>query len=393
MDDFEADDVNHNGGAKNRESKKYYCGFLSSELIGIFFSVFLPLSDAWSDVAVIVSWYIADQMNWFVIGVIIHLIAGTLSGCLLAAWELSPRSNGIMATCWFPLGMVLGVLGLSPVASALVALSDGGKDAGRERIERDFFFLKSIKAVELLFESLPQSAVQAYVGVSYGFLDPGAGNFSPILAVSVAIALVSAGTTLMGTEAMGRNLVLSDDYHRISLLTVYGALTATWRFTQVSAFILWLSLFACYAKGWAAIPATVGVLTLGAMVWEAGFERSDPDTQGVGKPKCLQLLHLFNIAGMCFFFFFSGPIPIGNNLHWGPQANNYLNRMQFCLCHCSNGTPQLTASRRCAHRVGRGDRRPIRPTVLRLPSSDKCGLPGHRFDRRERLLDAGLVEL
>ena len=335
MDDLEADDVNHNGGPNNRGSQKYYCGFLSSELIGIFFSVFLPLSDAWSDIAVIVGWYMADQMNWFVIGVIIHLIAGTLSGCLLAAWELSPRSNGIMATCWFPFGMVLGVLGLSPVVSALVALSDGGKDAGRERIERDFFFLKSIKAVELLFESLPQSAVQSYVGVSYGYLDPGADNFSPVLAVSVSIALVSAGTTLMGTEAMGRNLVLSGDYRRISLMTVYGVLTATWRFTQVGAFILWLSLFACYAKGWAAIPATVGVLTLGAMVWEAGFERSDPETQGVGKPKRLHVLHLFNVAGMCFFFFFSGTIP-STNFYWGPQANNYLNRMQFCLYHHKN---------------------------------------------------------
>ncbi len=329
MEDVEVDSGADDVHADGRGETKYYCGFLGSELLGIFFSVFLPLSDAWSDVAVIVGWYITDQMAWFYIGIIIHIIAGSLSGCLCAAWELSPRSSGLMAAMWFPLGMMLGVLGLSPVASALVALSDGGEDSDREQIERDFFFLKSIKAVELVFESLPQAAVQCYVGVSYGFLDPGADNFSAILAISVSIALVNAGTTLMGTEAMGRNLALPSDYHRISLLTFYGALTATWRFTQVASFILWLSLFACSAKAFAAIPAIVGVLLLGTIAWESSFDRSDPETQNLGRPKHLANLYLFNIAVMCFFFFFEGSLP--GSIVWKPQANNYLNRMRPSL--------------------------------------------------------------
>ena len=137
MEDVEVDSGADDVHADGRGETKYYCGFLGSELLGIFFSVFLPLSDAWSDVAVIVGWYITDQMAWFYIGIIIHIIAGSLSGCLCAAWELSPRSSGLMAAMWFPLGMMLGVLGLSPVASALVALSDGGEDSDREQIERE----------------------------------------------------------------------------------------------------------------------------------------------------------------------------------------------------------------------------------------------------------------
>ncbi len=331
MEEIEVDSGAEDGTTtQGRRESKYYFGFLKSELLGIFFSVFLPLSDAWSDVAVVVGWYLAGQMAWFYIGIVIHLVAGSLSGCLCAAWELSPRSSGVMAVCWFPLGLVLGVLGLTPVASALAALSDGGEDADREQIERDFFFLKSLKAVELVFESLPQAAVQCYVGVSYGFLDPGSDNFSVVLAISVSIALVNAGTTLMGTEAMGRNLVLSSDYRRISLLTFYGALTATWRFTQVASFILWLSLFACSAKAWAAIPAIIGVLLLGTMTWESSFDRSDPETQSLSRPKRLAYIYLLNIAVMVFFFYFEGEIHVGS-LVWKPQPNNYLNRMRQSL--------------------------------------------------------------
>jgi hypothetical protein len=334
--DAGADSLHHDGGDDDDQhgaEEKRCCGFLPRELVSIFFSVVLPVSDAWSDVLVLAGWWATDETDWLTIGIIIHLIAGTLSGCLCAAWELSPRASGAMAACWFPIAMVLGVLGLAPVASALVTLSDGGRDTDREQIERDFFFLKSIKAIELVFESLPQSAVQCYVGVSYGFLDPGADNFSPLLAVSVSIALLNAGTTLMGTEAMGRNLVLPSDYHRISLLSAYGALTAVWRFTQVAGFILWLSLFACSSKVWAAIPATVGVLTLGAMAWEAGFQRSDPETTSLGRPKHLAHIHLFNLTCMCFFFFWSGKVPIGQGWYWEPQANNYLNRARSSHAH------------------------------------------------------------
>jgi len=186
--DAGADSLHHDGGDDDDQhgaEEKRCCGFLPRELVSIFFSVVLPVSDAWSDVLVLAGWWATDETDWLTIGIIIHLIAGTLSGCLCAAWELSPRASGAMAACWFPIAMVLGVLGLAPVASALVTLSDGGRDTDREQIERDFFFLKSIKAIELVFESLPQSAVQCYVGVSYGFLDPGADNFSPLLAVSV----------------------------------------------------------------------------------------------------------------------------------------------------------------------------------------------------------------
>lgn len=333
------------GGEQGKREEKYYCGLLKREIVAIFFSAVLPVGDAWSDLAVLVGWYVADQTSWLLIGIIIHLISGTLSGCLCAAWELSPRADGAMATLWFPISMVLGVLGVVPVASTLVVLADSGDNADREQIERDFFYLKAIKAVELLFESLPQSAVQTYVGVSYGYLDPGADNFSPVLALSVSIALINAGTTVMGTEAMGRNLELPDDYHRISLLSVYGAITAAWRFTQVSAFILWFSLFACSAKFYAAIPATVGVLTLGAMVWEAGFERSDRNNEGFGLATRLANLHLLNLAVMCFFFFYSGNVPVLGNYEWKPQANNYLNRTQpFRACHLSAMHAMLTAS-------------------------------------------------
>ena len=301
------------------------CGFYYRELVALFLSVVMPVSDAWSDMFVLVGWYYDGQHGWFTIGVLIHIIAGTLSGCLCAAWELSPRTEGAMAALWFPFGIIIGVAGMAPVVSAAVAISDGGEESNREQIERDFVFLKAIKAVELIFESLPQAAVQCYVGVSYGYLDPGAVNFSPLLTASVSIALFNAGATIMGTEAMGRNLVLPSNYHRISLMSSYGAITAAWRFPQVSTFILWLSLFTCNSKALGAIPATVGVLTLGAMVWEAGFERSEPETQSLKKARFLAHIHLANIAAMIFLFLYEGPLP-GLPQPWEPAANNYMNQ-------------------------------------------------------------------
>ena len=65
--------------------------------------------------------------------------------------------------------------------------------------------LKAIKAAELVFEALPQSMLQTYVGVAYGKFNPSSPTFSYLLPVSVTVSLLGAGSTVFGLEAEMRN--------------------------------------------------------------------------------------------------------------------------------------------------------------------------------------------
>jgi hypothetical protein len=67
-------------------------------------------------------------------------------------------------------------------------------------------YLTLFKAMELVFEALPQSVLQTYVGVSYGQMDPGSDNFKPILVFSVATSMAySIACLIAGGVALPPN--------------------------------------------------------------------------------------------------------------------------------------------------------------------------------------------
>ncbi len=189
-------------------------GFRLPQFLGLTGSLVLPTADAWLDWSVTITWYLNGDVHWAEAGLSINLLSGALSGLLLgAALTKHPKTN-MPAARAYPLGVLLGLPGLAPVAWAAVTLYEEDTDEGP-------LGLKFFKAAELVFESLPQSVLQCvapppppapphaphaltaaarsrrtYVGVAYGKFDPSGPRFSWLLPVSVCDSLLGAGSTV-----------------------------------------------------------------------------------------------------------------------------------------------------------------------------------------------------
>ena len=116
-------------------------------------SVALPTSDAWLDWRVTYQFYRDGDVHWFEAGLAINLISGALFGLPLVAFALSGDMQ-----CWkkLPLALLsllIGISGLAPAFAGLFALVSGDVKEGTKMI-------LFIKAVELIFEALPQSILQ-----------------------------------------------------------------------------------------------------------------------------------------------------------------------------------------------------------------------------------------
>ena len=113
----------------------------------------LPTSDAWLDWSVIIKWYLGGDVHWAEIGLSINLLSGALSGLLLGKM----LSEKLEMERWkaYPLGLLIGLTGLAPVAFAALLLYTSGEsdNSGLEE-------LKYFKAAELVFEAMPQSILQ-----------------------------------------------------------------------------------------------------------------------------------------------------------------------------------------------------------------------------------------
>jgi hypothetical protein len=123
--------------------------------------------------------------------------------------------------------------------------------------------MSATQAVELVFETVPQSMLVTYVGVVYGELDPGSQHFDWIFLLKVIASLLSAGVAGFAIEVAAREWVAqhTDDSSSSSsssshaslfgIASRYGACTALLRGAQLGALIFWLALMGCALRQWA----------------------------------------------------------------------------------------------------------------------------------------------
>ena len=129
---------------------------------------------------------VCDHDEWFRISLAIQLFAGFVCGTELGAQQLHgalelPRWQAI------PLGVLLGLPGLSPTATA--AISVRARDP-----KMAFRSIKRMKLLELAVETLPQCAFQTFVALAQR-------KVRPALLLSILIGVLSAG----GSDIQRRN--------------------------------------------------------------------------------------------------------------------------------------------------------------------------------------------
>eukprot|EP01045_Picozoa_sp_COSAG04_P003269 COSAG04_NODE_131_length_24280_cov_40.563418_14_plen_360_part_00 len=126
-------------------------GFRIPQLLNLLGALALPTADGWLDWALVIKWYLGGDVHWFQIGLTINLLSGSLSAVLLRKLLVQDLNWH-----WFEatfVGFIIGALGLAPAACAAVMLyKQNAKDATRA--------LRTFKALELVFEALPQSILQ-----------------------------------------------------------------------------------------------------------------------------------------------------------------------------------------------------------------------------------------
>eukprot|EP01045_Picozoa_sp_COSAG04_P004436 COSAG04_NODE_192_length_20873_cov_26.172957_12_plen_1541_part_00 len=302
-------------------------GFRLLDFLKLLGSLALPTSDAWLDWSVIIKWYLGGDVHWAETGLAINLVSGTLSGLLLASM-LHEKLENMDWSKAVPLGLLVGLAGLAPVGFAALILHLEGHDdnSGLQQ-------MKQFKALELVFEALPQSILQCatsllrlgttqvlipsscccrtYVGVAYGRFNPSSPKFSNLLPVSVFVSLLGAGSTAFGFEASARDeygkfVDLNSTRRRLPLGSPYGIVALLLRTAQATALIFWIALTGCAYKGWAGLPMLLAVAIFGWMVYEAAFLRSDVKSEfgeTVWTALTLSAVHLTLLGSMAAAFF------------------------------------------------------------------------------------------
>eukprot|EP01045_Picozoa_sp_COSAG04_P004427 COSAG04_NODE_192_length_20873_cov_26.172957_3_plen_276_part_00 len=128
-------------------------GFRLPDFLRLLRALVLPTSDAWLDWAVLIEWYLDGDVHWAEAALSINLVSGALSGLLLGKMLCEKLEMGRWKA--YPLGLVVGVPGLAPVGFAALLLYTTGEEdnSGLQQ-------LKWFKALELVFEAMPQSILQ-----------------------------------------------------------------------------------------------------------------------------------------------------------------------------------------------------------------------------------------
>ena len=257
-------------------------GFRLPELLGLLASLVLPTADAGLDWAVIYYvWYAAGHAYWLHVGLAVRLTCGVATGLRLGA--LLAREDGLG---WGPgvlLGLLLGVPGLAPAAVAARALYQRDS-AGVEK-------LLSCKMTELALEA-PQTIMQASYGVIFGLFDPASIDF--LLAISVAVSLVNAGTTASAFGSAERGV------HGAGLCSRYGLVALVLRTAQAAALVFWIALLGCAVKGWAAVAVLLSALVCRGMVAEA---TSRSHAKSSAEAIAWSMCHLMLVGLMAAVFF------------------------------------------------------------------------------------------
>lgn len=221
-------------------------------------AAFTSLKDVGSDWAVISAWYSAGHAGWARTGLCINVIGGGLAGDELFGHLRHASESGHCLRRRGLAGLVLraavvlvGMTGLAPSLLIVYLICVGIPPW----LDPDEVLLRT-KIVELMLETIPQSMLQTYVGVSYGLFDPASSDFSLILPVSVGISLLGSGSTFFGVEMAMRKSGTSLA-HRvegeapredISVGSLYGAASVLLRSCQTAAVIFGTALVGCANK-------------------------------------------------------------------------------------------------------------------------------------------------
>lgn len=256
-----------------RALEKEYCGATVPQLAALVGNLVLPIMDTVSDWAVTLSFYQSGDVGWFRAGLSIQIFSGLFAGMLSSiVFAESVGSNVGCKRGWctaIPLGLTVGLLGLGPVVLAALTLRDGNAVGGMQ-------MLKGYKLCELIFESLPASTLQSYVGVAYGRFNPADEDFSYLLPVSVCISMLGAGTTLFSVEADNRH----DDGLKLSMFSRYGLVVVVNRAANTAALVFWVAQLTCAVKGYAAAAMVIVICGFGCIAMEGTTREGGAKGQG-----------------------------------------------------------------------------------------------------------------
>eukprot|EP01045_Picozoa_sp_COSAG04_P013917 COSAG04_NODE_1013_length_8768_cov_10.694544_5_plen_388_part_00 len=139
-------------------------GFRLPEFLGLAGSLALPTSDTWLDWSVIIKWYDDGDVHWAKAGLRINLLSGVLSGLLLGSVLTSGSApwarKGWQWWAAYPLGLLVGLLGLAPAMYAALVIYTNTKEPDSPHVVTRPRLLKLFVGLELLFEAVPEVILQ-----------------------------------------------------------------------------------------------------------------------------------------------------------------------------------------------------------------------------------------
>jgi hypothetical protein len=148
----------HMANIMNLQHKTYVhlCGLSKVKFAEVVRIVTMTTLDFGTDIAVTLRWYSSDDMQWVWAAVAIQLLSGIASGVLMIyVFSHNPYMMEKSIEVQILLGLVIGLLGMGPVATAFLALQAGARHNLHE-LRDELRWLKTFAAFELIFEILPQ---------------------------------------------------------------------------------------------------------------------------------------------------------------------------------------------------------------------------------------------
>ena len=298
-----------------RTVEKEFRGARVPELMAIFAAFFVPVGDVSSDWAVVVGFQndcaifrqtypgcveepytnctfvsklggtVESPCTWALGGWLTMALGGITSAAFLFL-AMSQKGGKYMAAAPFCAGFAL--FGLAPVFHAAMALMlQDPKSVGRN--------MKIAKGIELIFEAIPQSSLQAYVMVIDDRLNwENDVKWDPGLGLSVLISFFGAGTTLFGLEAAERqgDHVIPE----FAAFSRYGLMVAFARMFQIAAMVFGVALVGCAGEEGHAAAFVFLVVCCTALVYF--FEPTQLRNQAIGFMSSWAALGLFFIGVM-----------------------------------------------------------------------------------------------
>jgi hypothetical protein len=187
------------------------------------------------------------------------VLGGFFSAAFLFARMV--RLGGKYACAALP-AAVISLVGLAPLFHAALALMLQDPKGGKAT-------MTVAKGIELIFEAIPQSSLQAYVLVIDDRLSwSNDEKWDPTLGVSVMISFWGAGTTLFGFEASARQAGYK--LPEFAAFSRYGLIVALARAIQIAAMVLGVALVGCAGSEihGASFVVLVIICTLGVYFYE-----------------------------------------------------------------------------------------------------------------------------